>query len=189
MGSSAKAHRQIVHAIVSLEAVLKPINGVTTMNASIPEDTLKMIGVEKTTSFEVTLKDIKRFAQAIDDPNPLYSDQADMAISDSHEMVAPPLFCQAFAFEDVPLSALPPDGAPVEINIPLPVEKAVGGGSVFEIDGPVRPGDRITAKSRVSDVFTKTGRSGLLYFVIVETSFFNQHDQRVARETATFIKR
>ena len=159
------------------------------MNATIPEETLKMIGAEKTTTFDVTLKDIKRFAQAIDDPNPLYADETDLSLSDSHEMVAPPLFCQAFAFEDVPLRELPPDGAPVEINISLPVEKAVGGGSVFEIDGPVRPGDRITAKSRVSDVYTKTGRSGLLYFVVVETSFFNQHEQRVARETATFIKR
>jgi hydroxyacyl-ACP dehydratase HTD2-like protein with hotdog domain len=159
------------------------------MNETIPEETLKMIGDEKTTTFDVTLKDIKRFAQAIDDPNPLYADGADLSLSESYDVTAPALFCQTFAFADVPLAELTPDGAPVEINIPLPVEKTVGGGSVFEIDKAVRPGDRITAKSRVSDVFTKTGKSGLLYFVIVKTSFFNQHDQRVARETATFIKR
>jgi acyl dehydratase len=159
------------------------------MNETIPSETLKMIGVQKTTHFEVTLKDIRRFAQAIDDPNPLYADEAEVSSSKSREMVAPPLFCQAFAFEDVSLSDLPPDGSPTEINVPLPAQKTVGGGSVFEIDGPVRPGDYITVTSRVSDVFTKTGKSGLLYFVIVETAFFNQHDQRVARETATFIKR
>jgi len=65
----------------------------------------------------------------------------------------------------------------------------VGGGSVFEIFEPIRPGDRITVKSKIADVYKKEGRSGTLYFVSVETSFYNQNNRIVSKETATFIKR
>jgi len=157
--------------------------------ADIPAKTLESIGLEKIRSYEVTRKDIKRFAQAIDDLNPKFRG-GDPAISTSQQsIVAPPLFCQMFAFEDVELEELPPDGSPVEINIPLPAEKTVGGGSVFEIFEPIRPGDRITVKSKIADVYKKEGRSGTLYFVSVETSFYNQNNRIVSKETATFIKR
>ena len=155
----------------------------------IPPDTLAMIGVEKVRTYEVTRKDIKRFAQAIDDPNPKFRDGDSEHAAVQPAIVAPPLFCQAFAFEDVELEALPPDGSPVEINIPLPAEKTVGGGSVFEVFGQIRSGDRITVKSKVADVYTKQGRSGKLFFVVVESCFYNQNDELVSKETATFIKR
>ena len=150
--------------------------------ADIPVETREMIGLEKVTTYEVTRKDIKRFAQAIDDPNPMFRD-------DGSEQVAPPLFCHALAFEDVELENLLPDGSPAELNVPLPAEKTVGGGSVFEVFGHVRPGDRITVKSKIADVYTKQGRSGTLFFVVVETSFYNQNREMVSKETATFIKR
>jgi hypothetical protein len=44
-------------------------------------------------------------------------------------------------------------------------------------------------KSTLRDVYTKEGKSGTLYFVVVETEFSNQEDEPVAKETATYIKR
>jgi hydroxyacyl-ACP dehydratase HTD2-like protein with hotdog domain len=94
-----------------------------------------------------------------------------------------------FTYEDVPADELPEDGSPIEIDIPLPAKRTVGGASSYEIFQPVKAGDRITARSTLKDVFTKQGRSGKLYFVVVETEFSNQEDKPVAKETATYIKR
>jgi acyl dehydratase len=159
------------------------------MDAGIPEDVLAMIGVEKVRQYDVTQRDIKRFAQAIGETNPLHFDE-DYAKSSRHgAIVAPPLFCQMFAFEDVPPNRLPNDGSPIEVDIPVPAQRAIGGGSSYEIFQRVKAGDKIIAKSTLQDVFIKNGKSGKLYFIVVCTKFSNQKNELVAKETATYIKR
>ncbi|MHC4117024.1 MAG: FAS1-like dehydratase domain-containing protein [Planctomycetota bacterium] len=159
------------------------------MDDAIPEEALAAIGVKKVRQYEVTARDIRRFAQAIGDANPVYYDE-DYAKSTAYgTIVAPPLFCQMFTFEDVPADRLPGDGSPVETDIPLPAKRTVGGASSYEMFQRVKAGDRITAQSTLKDVFTKEGRSGKLYFVVVETEFLNRENEPVARETATYIKR
>ncbi len=159
------------------------------MDNTVPQDVLAMIGVEKIRRYNVTGRDIKRFSQAIGETNPIHFDQ-DYAKTTRHgTIVAPPLFCQMFTFEDVPADRLPEDGSPIEIDVPLPARRTVGGASSYEIFRPVRAGDQITAKSTLKDVFTKDGKSGKLYFIVVETEFSNQEDRPVAKETATYIKR
>lgn len=159
------------------------------MDDTLSEDVLAMIGAEKTRRYEVTGRDIRRFAQAIGETNPVHFDE-DYARGTMHgTIIAPPLFCQMFTFEDVPADQLPSDGSPVEIDVPLPARRTVGGASSYEIFKPVRAGDQIAVKTTLKDVFAKEGRSGKLYFVVVETEFSNQQDEPVAKETATYIKR
>jgi acyl dehydratase len=153
------------------------------------KDVSTMIGVEKVRQYDVTKRDIKRFAQAIGEENPVHFDE-DYAKSTRYgTIVAPPLFCQIFTFEDVHPNRLPSDGSPIEIDIPVPAQKVVGGGSSYEILQRVKAGDKITARSTLKDVYAKEGRSGRLYFVVVDTEFSNQKNEIVARETATYIKR
>jgi len=159
------------------------------MKHEVPDQALSLIGLEKERQYDVTKKDVKRFAQAIDDPNRLYYDEDYAKKTKFKSIVAPPLFCQTFAFEDVAIEDLPPDGSPCEIDVPIPAKRAVGGGSVYDIYQRIRPGDQITVKTKLQDIYTKQGKSGLLYFIVVETRFFNQHDEIVAKETATYIKR
>lgn len=159
------------------------------MDARVPEDVLAMIGVEKVRQYDVTKRDIKRFAQAIGEANPVHFDE-DYAKSTRHgAIVAPPLFCQMFTFEDVPQNRLPSDGSPVEVDIPVPAQRTIGGGSTYEIFQWVKAGDKIIAKSTLQDVFIKNGKSGRLYFIVVCTEFSNQKNELVAKETATYIKR
>lgn len=148
-----------------------------------------MIGTEKVRQYEVTKKDIRRFSQAIGETNPIHFDEDYAKGTEYVTIVAPPLFCQMFAFEDVSPDRLPGDGSPMEIDVPLPAKRTVGGASSYEIFKRVRAGDQITVKSTLKDVFTKQGRTAKLYFVVVETEFSNQDDEPVARETATYIKR
>ena len=155
----------------------------------VSENVLAMIGVEKVRQYDVTKRDIKRFAQAIGEANPIHFDE-DYAKSTKYgAIIAPPLFCQMFTFEDVPPDRLPSDGSPIEIDVPIPAQRTVGGGSSYENFQRVKAGDQITAKSTLRDVFTKEGKSGRLYFVVVETEFSNQRKESVAKETATYIKR
>jgi acyl dehydratase len=159
------------------------------MDNTVPKDVLAMIGVEKVRHYDVTKRDIKRFAQAIGETNFIHFDE-DYAKSTRYStIIAPPLFCQMFTFEDVPVDRLPSDGSPIEMDVPLPAKRTVGGASSYEIFQPVKAGDRIIVKSTLRDVFTKEGKSGMLYFVVVVTEFFNQRNEPVAKETATYIKR
>jgi hydroxyacyl-ACP dehydratase HTD2-like protein with hotdog domain len=151
------------------------------MSTQIPQAVLDRIGVERARSYEVTARDVRRFAQAIGDGEP--------AIASDGALIAPALFCQVFMFEDVPAEDLPADGSPKELDIPVPAKRTVGGGSEFEVLGPVRSGDVITVHSKLKDVVTKQGKSGTLYLVVVETSFHNQLGEPVAREIATYVKR
>lgn len=159
------------------------------MDNTITEDILTMTSMEKVRRYDVTKRDIKRFAQAIGEANLIHSDE-DFAKSTRYgTIIAPPLFCQIFTFDDVPPDRLPNDGSPIEIDVPIPAKRTIGGASSYEIYQRVKAGDRITARSTLKDVFIKKGKSGDLYFVVVQTEFINQDNERVAKETATYIKR
>ncbi len=158
------------------------------MDSAMSQDVLDIIGVTKVCQYEVTKRDVRRFAQAIGETNPLCFDEEYAKSTSYGGIIAPPLFCQMFTFEDVPPDRLPSDGSPTEIDVPIPAHRTVGGASSYEIFQRVRPGDCITVRSTVKDVFTKEGHSGRLYFVVVETEFTNQRAESVAKETATYIK-
>lgn len=159
------------------------------MDTRIPGDVLALIGVERVRQYDVTKRDIRRFAQAIGEANPVHCDEEYAKSTRYGAIVGPPLLCQMFTFEDVPVDRLPRDGSPVEAAVPVPACKTVGGDSSYEIFRRVRAGDKITARSALKDVFAKEGRSGRLYFIVVETEFSNDRNEMVARETATYIKR
>lgn len=151
------------------------------METKLSQEILECIGVRKVLSYEVTTRDIRRFSHAIGAGEP-------RQLPDGR-LIAPSLFCQTYMFEDVPVDQLPSDGSPSELDVPIPAQRTVGGQSDFLICGPVFSGDKITVSSKLSDVQIKEGKSGLLYLVIVETAFHNQHNELVSREKATYVKR
>ncbi len=109
---------------------------------------------------------LKRFAEAIGDPNPRWLTEA------------PPTFLVALV--------------PVSIHLAEAEEYGKGwlnGGNRFEYLEPVRVGDRVTATGKVTDVYEKTGSSGSLLFIISETEYVNQHGRIVARLRGTAIRR
>ena len=125
--------------------------------------------------FEVTARDIRRFRQAIGE--------------DVDGSEAPPLFCQAMAWRDVPTACLPVDGAPVELDAGLPDARVVGGASDFRVHRPVRAGETIGVGTEVLGVQTRQGRSGWLHLLTLRTCWTDAAGQMVAEERATFVKR
>ncbi|OLC25911.1 MAG: hypothetical protein AUJ02_10045 [Chloroflexi bacterium 13_1_40CM_3_65_12] len=109
---------------------------------------------------------LKRFTEAIGDPNPRWNTEA------------PPTYLVALV--------------PASMHLAEAEEYGKGwlnGGNRFEYVEPVRVGDRITATARVADVYEKTGSSGSLLFIIFETDYVNQHGRTVARLRGTAIRR
>ena len=47
----------------------------------------------------------------------------------------------------------------------------------------------ITARWTVKDVYEKTGRTGSLIFQVIETSFYNQSEELLARNIETMFYR
>ena len=64
----------------------------------------------------------------------------------------------------------------------------MGAGTAFEVLAPVCAGDVVEAATHVKDVFTKTGRSGTMTFVLLETILTDQPGNRVVTVTESFVK-
>lgn len=143
-------------------------------------------------TIEVTALDVKRFAVATDDPNPLYYDEELAKQSRYGGLIAPPLFYMAPLTDPVPESALRPDGLPYEGRFPIPptsLPRLMDGGTEIEFFVPIRVGDTLTARSKIVDIYQKEGRSGPLIFVVRETCYTNQHDAVVLIEKGAAILR
>jgi acyl dehydratase len=56
----------------------------------------------------------------------------------------------------------------------------IDGGKCVNVHEPIRPGDRLTAKSSIADIYEKTGRSGAMIFIVHRMTFQNQEGRTVA---------
>lgn len=129
---------------------------------------------------------IRRFATAIGDPNPLYHDEEFAKRSRYGGIIAPPTFLFEIFFST--RTELREDGTPVEfLTLPPPFDRSVRGGNEYEFLQPVRPGDRITCRWKVADIYEKEGKRGKLLFVIREATFTNHRGELLGRNRETLI--
>jgi hydroxyacyl-ACP dehydratase HTD2-like protein with hotdog domain len=143
-------------------------------------------------TIEVSRRDVTRFAVATDDLNPLYLDEEQAKHSRYGGLIAPPLFYMAPLTEPVPETELRPDGLPFEGKLPVPptpLPRLMDGGTEVEFLQPVRVGDVLTGRSKITNIYQKTGRSGPLIFVQRETTFTNQKGELVLIEKGASILR
>ena len=136
----------------------------------------KAIGIEtKPRDLEVEKGAIKRFAESIGDPNPLWNDEAAARRSRYGGLIAPPTFLRSAGITRPPL--------PFE----TPYERRLDGGSEWEYFEPLRVGDRITIVARILDVSERAGKIGTMLFTVAEVTYTNQFDQLVAIQRNTGI--
>ena len=126
--------------------------------------------------FEVEKGHIRKFAEAIEDPNPLWNDEVVAGKSRYGGLIAPPTFLRA---TEVPVPEFPFD---------VPYQRLLDGGSEWEYFQPVRPGDVITAVAEVADLSEREGKLGTMLFVTLSITYANQSGQVVAVQRSTLIR-
>lgn len=161
----------------------------------IPDEARAMIGKESDpiVGIPVSEHEIRRYCHAVDDLNPLYLNEEEAAKGSHEGIVAPALFYAIPFAKEYPLSHLREDGIPAQtaggLTPPLKVTRTMFGGLEIEFMEPIRPGDVLTSKTKLADIYEREGRSGKMAFTILETTYTNQRGQVVAIERTTRISR
>jgi hypothetical protein len=62
-------------------------------------------------------------------------------------------------------------------------------GKCVEVHGRIRPGDHLIARSRIHDIYEKTGRSGPMVFIVHRMEFTNARDELVSIVDWRFVQR
>jgi len=129
---------------------------------------------------EVERGAIRRFAQAVGDTNPLYTDEEYARGTRHGGIVCPPGFFGWPAGEEV--------GAEHILSmLGRPFENVLNAGTESEFLCPIRPGDVLVSSTKLADAYEKKGNAGNLVFVVMETTYKNQADKVVARMRYIFM--
>ena len=151
-------------------------------------------------SFPVSRSDIRRWAIAVYWPEPpprMFWDEAHAQTTVHGGIVAPEEF-NPFAWmaaevdqreEVASLSLNDPDRTEKTLGIAGPgLEFMLNGGIEVEYGVRMRPGDVITAVSRLASYHEREGRHGLMLFTIMEDTWTNQLGEEVKRSRSTLIR-
>ena len=160
----------------------------------LPEEVTKLVGKGgEVRVFEVEKEAIRRFADAVDDHNPLYWDEEYARNSRYGSIIAPPGFVSS------PWFSRPKSGAPSADprgELRLALAKAgytnpasVDAGIEYDFFRPVRAGDTIAISSTIKEIIEREGKTGKMAFIITETTYTNQNGDLVARSHGTGIQR
>jgi acyl dehydratase len=143
-----------------------------------------MIGrVLSTGSATVTAEHVAAFARALGDPNPLYVDPEAARGGPFGGIVAPPTYPIAFMTQAMS------GGMETFLELGLNFMTLVHGEQEFEYRRPIRAGETLTLTGRVADIYDKTGSSGTLDFVVLETEARDATGELVFFSRNTLISR
>ena len=149
---------------------------------------------------------LRRFTQALMDPDPRYWDQEFVKTTQYGEIITPPIMVSYMAtrirpdqddpitraFQEDPMSdgigrverpgALPP--------VPTRLVRVLNAGNELEIYKYPSIGDKIFFQNRYSEIRERVGRDGLAFFIITtETTFKNQNSDLLCITRASTIRR
>lgn len=142
----------------------------------ISEELRKMVGRDffKPLIFDIEKGAVLKFAQTVEDPNPLWQDEEYAKKTKYGDIVAPPLFLVGFGL---------PEWQEAQLKLPLPgLNRVMAEGMDYEFLQPVRPGDKITVSAKLFEVSEKDTKLGKMVLFVGERTFTNQKGEVVAKE-------
>jgi acyl dehydratase len=125
----------------------------------------------ETVPFTVTAERIAKYVEGTEDYNPVFCDEEAAKDSQFGGIIAPPTIVVPIVF-----ATTPPD-----IWIKMP--GAINPGQKLEFGVPVRPGDTIRCKARLTDKYIKRGRK----YAMGRMQILNQRDEVVCVWTGGLI--
>jgi acyl dehydratase len=144
-------------------------------NKILTDEMIKAIGFKTSpVTYAIESGAIRKFAQAIEDPNPLFNDERAARDTRFGGIIAPPTFGRMLG------------GIFLKLPFELP-KRGLDGGSEWEFFHPIRPGDRITVQTRLADLRESDGKMGAMVFHTYEVSYSNQFDEVCVLQRFTLI--
>lgn len=142
----------------------------------------------------VTHGDIRRKLEVIGFDCPLHTDAACARAHGHADLISPVSMIRVWA---MPAYWQPGEAriGTEQMTTPIPATKVPGDGDTMIATGvrmehvaDVHPGDRISATAVLKSVTRKTTRVGPGAFIVMETTYRNQHEEPVAIETVTLLR-
>jgi acyl dehydratase len=138
-----------------------------------------LIGREsEPTVHEIEKGAIRRFAEALGDPNPVYVEEVAARAAGSPTLVAPATFAVALTSNER-----------FRHSLDLGTRSILHSEQQFEYARPIVAGDRITVRSKVADVQERAGASGPMDVIVIEDEGRDDQGAIVFRTRATLILR
>jgi acyl dehydratase len=121
---------------------------------------------------------IRRFAEAVGDPNPIYVDEEAARAAGHASLAAPPTFPAVLAQNERFRHALD-----------LGTRSFLHSEETLEYFRAIVAGDKLTVKTRVADVQERAGASGPMDILVLEDEGRDPQGQLVFRARATLVLR
>ena len=138
-----------------------------------------LIGREsEPTVVEVEKGAIRRFAEALGDPNPLALEESAARAAGYPGLVAPPTFAVTLGWSER-----------FRHSLDLGTRSVLQGEQSFEYARPIVAGDRLTVRSKVADVQERAGASGPMDVIVIEDEGRDEKGALVFKARATMILR
>ena len=124
---------------------------------SLSIDKLKSkLGIElEPAAYEIEKGMLRRFLQAVDDPNPRW------------QVVAPPTFALTISLEQI-------------LQLLASSKTLIHGRTELECYQPVRPGDVLTVGATIANIRERQGNTGKMAFITINATYKNQRQELVA---------
>ena len=117
---------------------------------------------------------VRRFAEAIADPSPLYADEEAAKRSRHGRLLAPPTFPRTFDYGRIE-------------GLELPAAGLIHGEFRVSYERPILVGDELLCRLKLKDSYDKEGRRGLLGFLVFERAGEDPRGNRVFTTNDTVI--
>ena len=157
-------------------------------------------------SWGIEKEGLRRFCQAVMDPDPRYWDEEFAKSTKFGEIITPPIYCTytnklvpgsedpvSRAFRENPVSdgiggvRSSRGGLP---EIPTKLKRILNAGNEIEVFKYPSLGDRIFSQTKIADIVEREGRDGShMLIVTTETEYTNQKGERLCITRASSIRR
>ena len=131
----------------------------------------------------IDAESVKAFARALGETDPLYLDEEAARRGPFGGIIAPPTYPIAFMAQSMAGAASSFD------ELGLNFMTLVHGEQEFEYARPVRAGETLTLTARIRDVYEKTGRSGVLDILVLETEAADESGETVFSSRQTLVSK
>ena len=151
------------------------------------EDMQQYIGTEAPPHVVHVEKElVQRYVDAVQDGNPLWSDESYAGATRWKGTIVPPyIFCALMTITKCSSeSGVVPVPAP---NVPLPRKNVLEGEETWEFFAPLRVGDTATSRVRLDDVKVREGRLGEMFIMTYAAETVNQRGELIARSSNTIV--